>query len=145
MERAERPTLVRMVRGRLLAVCAVSLGCLVAGSPALADAGGSAATLRSAAERLITAELAGDGVGACAVLNAPLTGVVGGRSCAQRWDARSAGLTASGRLALRRDLAAAARAAVTIDGEHGSIALPVALLHGHSHFYWTANCWMLTR
>jgi hypothetical protein len=52
---------------------------------------------------------------------------------------------AAGRIALRRDLRAVASAEVTIDGEHGSIALPLALLHGQSRFYWTANCWMLTR
>jgi hypothetical protein len=121
--------------------------CLAAGSPAWADAGGTAATLRAAAGRLVAAELAGDGAGVCAVLNAPLTSTVAGRTCAQRWDARSRArtATAAGRIALRRDLRAVASAAVTIDGEHGSIALPVPLLGGQSRFYWTANCWMLTR
>jgi hypothetical protein len=119
----------------------------VAGSSASADGGGTAATLRAAAGRLVVGELAGDGAGVCAVLDAPLTHTVAGRSCAERWDARSRSrtATASGRLALRRDLRAIASAAVRIDGEHGSIALPVPLLDGRSRFYWTANCWMLTR
>ena len=46
---------------------------------------------------------------------------------------------------LRADQRAVASAAVTIDGEHGEIALPQPLLDGHTRFYWTANCWMLTR
>jgi hypothetical protein len=96
---------------------------------------------------LVAADLAGDGAGVCAVLNAPLTGTVAGRTCAERWDVRSRArtATAAGRLALRRDLRAVASAVVTIDGEQGSIALPVPLLAGQSRFYWTANCWMLTR
>jgi hypothetical protein len=125
----------------------VTLICLLAvASAAAADGGGSAATLRAAAGRLVAAELAGDGAGVCAVLNAPLTATVAGRTCAQRWDARSVAMRASaaGRLALRRDLAAVTTAPVRIDGEHGSIALPSPLLDGHSRFYWTANCWMLT-
>ena len=136
-----------MFRGRVLAALGVMAICLVAGSSAWADGGGTAATLRTAAGRLVTAELAGDGAGVCAVLNAPLTATVAGRTCAERWDARSRAMTATaaGRIALRRDLRAVANAAVTIDGEHGSIALPVPLLHGASRFYWTANCWMLTR
>jgi hypothetical protein len=95
---------------------------------------------------LVAAELAGNGAGVCAVLNAPMTATVAGRTCAERWDARSQAMraTAAGRLALRRDLRAVASAPVRIDGEHGSIALPGPLLDGHSRFYWTANCWMLT-
>jgi hypothetical protein len=134
-------------RSRLLAAFGVVVLGLVAGSPAWADGGGTAATLRSAAGRLVAAELAGDGAGVCAVLNEPLTRPVGGRNCAERWGARSRAKTstAAGRLALRRDLRALASAPVTIDGEHGSIALPAPLLNGATRFYWTANCWMLTR
>jgi hypothetical protein len=103
--------------------------------------------LRAAAARLIASELAGDGAGACGVLYAPLTATRDGRTCAQRWDARSRALLASPRLArgLRADQRAVASATVTIDGEHGAIALPQPLLDGHTRFYWTANCWMLTR
>ena len=120
---------------------------LVAVAPAWGDDGATSSTLRAAAGRLVAAELARDGAEVCAVLNAPLTRSVGGRTCAERWGARSRAMTATaaGREALRRDLRAAASAPVTIEGEHGTIALPVALLGGHSRFYWTANCWMLTR
>ena len=117
--------------------------------PAAAGAqepGVAAATLRAAAARLIAAELAGDGAGACGVLYAPLTATVDGHTCAQRWDARSRALLASPRLArgLRADQRAVASAPVRIDGEYGEIALPQPLLNGDSRFYWTANCWMLT-
>jgi hypothetical protein len=135
-----------MLRSRLLAAFGVTVICLAAGSSAFADSGGNAATLRAAAGRLVAAELAGNGAGVCAVLNTPLTATVAGRTCAERWDARSGAMrsSAAGRLALRRDLRAVATAPVRIDGEHGSIALPEPLLDGHSRFYWTANCWMLT-
>jgi hypothetical protein len=120
---------------------------LVVPAAALADTTGTAATLRSATARLITAELNRDGATACGVLNAPLTTTVGGQTCAQRWQARSARLLAAsgGAGRLRADLHAAASAPIAINGEHGSIALPYPLLNGHSHFYWTNNCWMLTR
>ena len=117
--------------------------------PAVAGAqasGATAATLRAAAARLIAAELAGDGAGVCGVLYAPLTATRNGRTCAQRWDSRSRAMLASRQLArgLRADQRAVATAAVTINGEHGQIALPQPLLNGHDRFYWTANCWMLT-
>ena len=120
---------------------------LVVPAAAVADTTGTAATLRSATARLITAELNRDGATACGVLNTPLTATVGGQTCAQRWEARSARLLAAsgGAGRLRADLHAAASAPIAISGEHGSIALPYALLNGHSHFYWTNNCWMLTR
>ena len=103
--------------------------------------------LRTAATKLITAELNGDGATACGVLYAPLTGTVNGKTCVQRWDARSARILAApgGARHLRADLRAVAAATVTIDGLYGSIALPHPLLGGHSRFYWTANCWMLMR
>ena len=116
---------------------------------ALADeaAGANAATLRVAATRVLTALLHHDGAGACAVLNAPLTQSEHGRTCAQRWDARSARVLGErhGAQLLRADLRAAATAVVSIHGEHGSIALPTPLLDDHSRFYWTQDCWMLTR
>ena len=119
---------------------------LIVPAAALAETG-TAATLRSATARLITAELNRDGAGACGVLNTPLTTTVRGQTCAQRWDARSARLlaTSGGTGRLRADLRAAASAPIAISGEHGAITLPYPLLDGHSHFYWTNNCWMLTR
>jgi hypothetical protein len=103
--------------------------------------------LRTAATKLITAELNGDGATACSVLYAPLTGVVDGKTCVQRWDARSARILAAsgGAHRLRADLRAVATATVTIGGLYGSIALPHPLLGGQTRFYWTANCWMLMR
>ena len=119
---------------------------LIVPAAALAETG-TAATLRSATARLITAELNRDGAGACGVLNTPLTTTVRGQTCAQRWDARSARLlaTSGGTGRLRADLRAAASAPIAISGEHGAITLPYPLLDGHSRFYWTNNCWMLTR
>ena len=120
---------------------------LLVPAAAVADTTGTAATLRAATARLVTAELHRDGATACGVLNTPLTATVGGQTCAQRWQARSARLLAAsgGAGRLRADLHAAASAPIAISGEHGSIALPYPLLDGHSHFYWTNNCWMLTR
>jgi hypothetical protein len=132
--------------GRFLLACSAAL-VLALPAAASATSGVTAATLRAAAAKLITAELNRDGATACSVLNAPLTTTVAGLTCAQRWDTRSARLLAArgGASALRADLAAVSGAAVTINGEHGVIALPHPLLHGHSRFYWTNNCWMLTR
>jgi hypothetical protein len=134
---------------RLLAAGAVALALGAAAAPLAAadDPGATAATLRAAAARIVTALLRHDGAGACAVLNAPLTASERGRTCAQRWDARSAALLAERRGAalLRADLRETATASVSLDGEHGSIALSTPLLNGHSRFYWTQNCWMLTR
>jgi hypothetical protein len=136
----------RVRTGRFLLACGAALA-LAAPATASADPGVTSATLRTAAAKLITAELNRDGATACSVLNAPLTATVGGLSCTQRWDARSARLlTAPGGAGhLRADLRAVVSAPVTINGEHGTIALPHPLLNGHSRFYWTANCWMLTR
>jgi hypothetical protein len=124
----------------------IAVGTLLAPTVALGESGLNASTLRSAAARLLAAELARDGASACGVLNAPLTATVGGRTCAQRWDARIARLLAhrGGRAALRADLRAVPSAAVSISGEWGTIALPHPLLNGSSRFYWTANCWMLS-
>ncbi|MGH2852406.1 MAG: hypothetical protein ACRDLP_17550 [Solirubrobacteraceae bacterium] len=129
---------------RLLAAAMVA-GALVAPAMALGESGLTASTLRSAAARLLTAELARDGATACGILNAPLTATVHGRTCAQRWDARIGHMLArrGGRAALRADLRAVPSAAVSISGEWGTIALPHPLLDGQSRFYWTANCWML--
>jgi hypothetical protein len=132
--------------GGFLLACGAALA-LSAPAVASADPGATSATLRTAAAKLITAELNRDGATACSVLNAPLTATVGGLSCTQRWDARSTRLLAArgGASHLRADLRAVMSAKVTINGEHGSIALPNPLFHGQSRFYWTANCWMLTR
>ena len=126
------------------ALAALALACSAAAS---AEPASWTPLLRTAATKLMTAELNGDGATACSVLYAPLTATVDGRTCVQRWDARSARLLAApgGARRLRADLRAVATATVTIDGLYGSIALPHPLLGGQSRFYWTANCWMLMR
>ena len=135
-----------MKAGRLLGATVAAFALALPAVAGAQDSGATAATLRAAAARLIAAELAGNGAGACGVLYAPLTATLDGRTCTQRWDARSHALLASRQLArgLRADQRAVATAAVTINGEHGQISLPQPLLSGHSRFYWTANCWMLT-
>jgi hypothetical protein len=135
-----------MKRGFLLwLACAGALGLGLSASASAADPASGTPLLRTAATKLITAELNGDGATACSVLYAPLTGTVSGRTCVQRWDARSAHIMAStaGARRLRADLRAVATAPVTLNGLYGSIDLPHPLLGGHSLFYWTANCWML--
>jgi hypothetical protein len=132
------------VKGWLAAL--ISAGALLAPATALGESGLTASTLRSAAARLLTAELARDGAGVCGILNAPLTATIDGRTCAQRWDARLDRVLSrrGGRATLRADLRAVPHAAVAISGEWGTIALPHPLLDGGSRFYWTANCWMLS-
>jgi hypothetical protein len=130
----------------LVTACACTLVATTA--PAGASTGtGSAGWVRSAATRLLQAELSGDGDGACAVLFAPLTATRNGRTCAQRWQARSARLRAEsgGAARLRADLRAVRTATVTIRGVYATIALPHPLLGRSSRFYWTQMCWMLTR
>jgi hypothetical protein len=114
-------------------------------SSAAADSVGSTAMLRAAATTVITAELARDGATACSKLYAPLAATIDGRTCAQRWDARSARLLAErgGAARLRADLRAVSRATVTYDGLYATIALPHPLLGASSRFYWTDECWML--
>jgi hypothetical protein len=133
------------MRSRLPAVLAATLA-LAAIPAAAAVSTGTASGLRYAVTRLLNAELARDGAGACAVLNAPLGTTVDGRSCTQRWDARIDRMLAApgGAGRLRADLRAAASAPVRISGLHATIALPHPLLDGQSRFYWTADCWMLT-
>jgi len=133
------------MRMRLLATAAAVLA-VAATAAAAAVSTGTASGLRYAVTRLLTAELARDGAGACAVLDAPLATTVDGRSCAQRWDARIDRMLAvpGGRGRLRADLHAVANAPVAIDGLYGTIALPHPLLDGRSRLYWTDDCWMLT-
>jgi SpoIID/LytB domain protein len=104
------------------------------------------AWVRRAASNFVRAELKGDGAGACAVLVAGLRAARAGVSCAARWDAllRSRLSARAARAQLRRDARAIASARVEVRGTSATIALPVALLSGHSRFRWTENCWMLT-
>lgn len=137
-------------RSRALVLAVIAGASFTGGAVAArADSDGTASTLRSAATRFVTAELAANGADACAVLNAPLTKMQDGRTCAERWTAslhelmREPGM----RHKLKADLAAIPTAPVTVTGGgyHGTITLPTPLLDGSSRFFWTANCWMLQR
>jgi hypothetical protein len=104
------------------------------------------AWVRRAASKFVSAELRGDGAGACSVLVARLRAPRGGVSCAERWDAvlRKRLHDRRARAALQRDQRAIGGARVEVRSSSATIALPAALLSGHSRFLWTENCWMLT-
>jgi hypothetical protein len=157
MSRARRRSIGhnRRMRSRSLftaLACAAGLG--AAGAlPAHAGASGAhsvgtheqVAWVRSAATRFVTAELAGDGTGACDVLDASLRATEHHRTCAQRWDARLAKLLREpgGRAQLRTQKRAIATAAVVVHGGVASIELPTPLMGGANRFVWSENCWML--
>jgi hypothetical protein len=103
------------------------------------------AWVRSAAQRFVAAELADSAAAACAVLNAPLRGVVRGASCEARWSARLAKLSRepAERSRLGSDRHALSSARVVVRGNSATIELPSPLLHGQSRFVWSENCWML--
>jgi SpoIID/LytB domain protein len=104
------------------------------------------AWVRHAASKFVSAELRGDGAGACSVLVARLRAPRGGVTCAGRWDAMLRNRLHDGRAraGLQRDERAIRGAHVEVRGASATIALPAALLSGHSRFLWTENCWMLT-
>jgi hypothetical protein len=106
---------------------------------------GQIAWVRRAATNFLTAELSGNGSGACAILNAPLRGTRHGRSCQERWDAKLAVMLRSS--ATRRRLKAqrhqVATAGVIVHGKVAALHLKTPLLNGPNHFLWTENCWML--
>ncbi len=153
---AVRADIVCSMRTRLITIgCSGLLALAGLGLTAVAATAGwsspanEISTLRSAATRFVTAELAGSGSGACGVLNAPLAGVVGHRTCAERWDATLHTMlrTPGERHRLQADAAAIATARVSLSsGDYvATIALPTPLLGSESRFVWTNNCWMLER
>jgi len=103
------------------------------------------AWVRRAAGNFVSAELSGNGAGACAILNAPLRATRGHRTCEQRWNARLAGMlhTHGERAHLRAEQRAIASARVVVHGNIASIELPAPLIAGPNHFLWTEMCWML--
>ena len=103
------------------------------------------AWVRSAAGRFVAAELAGNGAGACAVLNAPLRTSVHHRSCVERWNAKLATLLREPGAAtrLRSQRRAIGSAVVIVHGDVASIELPTRLMSGPNQFLWSENCWML--
>jgi len=133
------------------------LACAALGAPGalLAPAGASGAHsvgtreqvewVRRAATNFVTAELAGNGAGACGILDASLRGTEHHRTCAQRWDARLARLLREpgGRARLQAQKRAITTSAVRVHGNDASIELPTPLLGGSNRFVWSENCWML--
>jgi len=103
------------------------------------------AWVRRAATNFVDAELAGNGAGACAILNAPLRATRDNRTCEQRWDARLKRMLAnpSERSLLRAERHAIANAPVLVHGRIASLGLRRALLGGPNRFLWTEMCWML--
>src|SRR5271167_1465430 len=97
------------------------------------------AWVRRAASNFVGAELAANGAGACAILNAPLRTTQHHRTCAQRWNAKLAKLVrepgARARLRAQRRAIPAAR--VDVRGNVASISLPAPLISGANHFLWT--------
>lgn len=103
------------------------------------------AWVRRAASNFVTAELSGNGAGACGILNAPLRATRHNRTCAQRWNAKLAKLLREpgGRARLRSQQRAIPSAVVVVHGYVASLDLPVPLMSGPNRFLWTENCWML--
>jgi hypothetical protein len=137
----------RMNVRRVLAVLACS-GSLLAPASAFAYSVGSQGQVvwvRRAASNFVTAELSGNGQGACAILDAPLRRTQHQRTCARRWNAKLAKLlhTRSGRERLRSQRRAIHSAEVVVHGSIAWIELPTQLMGGQNRFLWTENCWML--
>lgn len=106
----------------------------------------TAAWIRKAARRFVTAELSRDAAEACAVLDAPLRATIRGRTCEQRWAAHLARLArVSGeRAALRAQLGEVAHAPLTVHGNTATLALSAPLYDGTSRLVWTEMCWMVS-
>jgi hypothetical protein len=104
------------------------------------------AWVRRAATNFVTAELNRNGVGACAILDAPLRTTQRHRTCAERWDSKLARLLhePGGRARLRAQARAIPSAVVIVHGYAATIGLPAPLMSGPNRFLWTENCWMLT-
>ena len=103
------------------------------------------AWVRRAATNFVTAELAGNGAGACGILNAPLRATHNRTTCEQRWDARLKRMlrTPAERRLLHSQLRAIASARVVVHGNVASLGVGTPLFNGPNHFLWTEMCWML--
>jgi hypothetical protein len=103
------------------------------------------AWVRRAARNFVNAEIAGNGAGACGILNAPLRATRNHRTCEQRWDARLKSMLRSPaeRRLLRAQRRAIAAATVIVHGNVASLAVKTPLFNGPNHFLWTEMCWML--
>lgn len=101
--------------------------------------------VRRAATNFVRAELAGNGAGACAILNAPLRATEHARTCEQRWNAKLSKLLREpgARARLRAQRRAIGSAIVIVHGNAASLELSTSLMGGPNRFVWTENCWML--
>ena len=142
------------VRHRIVLLgCAAALALPASASAAAASAPAEHSTgsreqiawVRRAATNFVTAELAGNGAGACAILNAPLRASEHHRSCAERWNSKLAALLREpgGSSRLHAERRAIGSAVVTVHGNVASIDLPAPLMSGSNQFVWSENCWML--
>jgi hypothetical protein len=137
-----------MSSSRRVALLACVAGLMAPAGAMAAQSVGSreqVAWVRSAAGRFVAAELAGNGAGACAVLNAPLRANRNHQSCAQRWNAKLTTLLHEHGAAtrLRSEQRAIPSAVVIVHGAVASIELPAPLMNGPNRFLWSENCWML--
>ena len=135
-------------RGALLAVLVCAVTVLPAGSALAAGSTGTPeqiAWVRRAATNFVTAELAGNASGACAILNAPLRATVHHRTCEERWKTRLQTVlaTPAARRRLRAQRHAIATATVVVHGNVASLGLKTPLWNGPNRFLWTEMCWML--
>ncbi len=105
------------------------------------------ALVRRAAGNFVAAELAGNGAGVCAILNAPLRASVHHRTCAERWSSKLASILGEpgGPARLRAERRAIPSAVVVLEGRVAAIELPTPLISGPNanRFLWSENCWML--
>lgn len=127
-------------------VCAAALA-LPAGAQAAHSVGSGEqiAWVRRAARNFVSAELAGNGAGACGVLNAPLRATEHGRTCEQRWNAKLSKLLREpgARAQLRAQKREIGWAIVIVHGNVASLELSTPLMGEANRFVWTENCWML--
>src|SRR5271155_5390274 len=114
-------------RGIVALACAASLlapaSALAAQPPASRE---QIAWVRRASGNFVTAELGGNGAGACGILNAPLRATEHHQSCAERWDAKLKALLREpgARAQLDAEKHAIKVAAVIVYGNVASIDLP---------------------
>jgi len=147
-ETSPRRRYLRMTVPRIIAALACAATLIPSASTLAASSAGTSeqiAWVRRAASNFVAAELAGNGAGACAILNAPLRTTQHHRTCAQRWNAKLSKLLREphGRARLHTLRRAIPSATVIVHDYTASINLPTPLMQGPNRFLWTENCWML--
>jgi hypothetical protein len=134
-----RRAVVLLAFSAALLAPASSLGAHSVGTP------GQIAWIRRAATNFVNDELAGNGAGACGILNLPLRATRDHRTCEQRWDARLKLMLRSPaeRRLLKAQRHAIAGAPVVVHGNTASLGVKTPLFNGPNQFLWTEMCWML--